>query len=75
MADNSKTSKNIQIKSHGWHNVILTGDLLTGDTYKMSQDIKAVLGGKWDADRKGWIVDLDKINAKLAGGNSFIMHN
>lgn len=51
-------TKNTQIKSNGWHKVALTGNLLTGDTYKCSDFVKKYLGGKWDAQRKGWIVDL-----------------
>lgn len=48
-----------QIKSHGWHNVTVDGNLITGDTYKCSDFIKSKLGGKWDAQRKGWVVDPD----------------
>jgi hypothetical protein len=51
-------TKNTQIKSHGWHDVTLTGNLLTGDTFECRDFIKRSLGGKWDAQRKGWIVDL-----------------
>jgi hypothetical protein len=45
------------IKSHGWHNVTVDGNLITGDTYKCSDFIKSKLGGKWDGARKGWVVD------------------
>lgn len=51
-------TKNTQIKSNGWHKVSLTGNLLTGDTFKCSDFIKKYLGGKWDGQRKGYIVDL-----------------
>jgi hypothetical protein len=54
-------AKQTQIKSHGWHDVTLTGDLLTGDTFKCSDFIKKSLGGKWDGQRKGWIVDMEKV--------------
>lgn len=67
-------TRTIQIKCKGWHTCYLTGDLLTGDTYPMAADVRTVLGGKWDAGRKGWVVDLDKLAAKLGSGNSFIMH-
>lgn len=39
----------------------LNGNLLTGDTYPIKQWIKEYLCGKWDAERKGWIVDLGQI--------------
>jgi hypothetical protein len=54
-------NRQTQIKSHGWHAVTLTGNLLTGDTFKCSDFIKKYLGGKWDAARKGWIVDLTQV--------------
>jgi hypothetical protein len=46
-----------QIKSKGWHNVEVDGNLITGDTFKCSDFIKKYLGGKWDAQAKGWRVD------------------
>jgi len=55
------TTINTQIKSNGWHKVALTGNLLTGDTFKISDFIKKYLGGKWDGQRKGWIVDLEQV--------------
>ena len=57
----SNTPKAMQIKSHGWHNVTLTGDLLTGDTFSIKDFIKKYLNGKWNGERKGWIVDLTKV--------------
>jgi len=54
-------AKQTQIKSNGWHKVTLTGNFLTGDTFKCSDFIKKNLGGKWDAQRKGWIVDLAQV--------------
>jgi hypothetical protein len=47
------------IKSNGWHKVTVEGNLITGDTIKCRDFIKSKLGGKWDADRKGWVVDAD----------------
>jgi len=54
-------TERLQIKSNGWHDAELDGDLLTGDTYKCKQFIKNFLGGKWDADSRGWKVDLDLV--------------
>jgi hypothetical protein len=48
----------ITIKSH---TVQLNGNLLTGDTYPIKQWIKEYLNGKWDAERKGWVVDLHQV--------------
>lgn len=39
----------------------LTGTTLSGDTYGMRQYIKEYWGGKWDADRKVWTVNVDKV--------------
>lgn len=41
----------------------LTGDLLTGDTYKMSGYIKKYLDGKWDKVAKGWHINTAKLEA------------
>lgn len=46
-----------QIKSKGWHDVEIDGDLITGDTYKCKQFIKNYLDGKWDGNLRGWRVD------------------
>lgn len=43
------------------HAVQLNGNLLTGDTYPVKQWIKEYLCGKWDAERKGWIVDPKQV--------------
>jgi hypothetical protein len=50
-----------QIKSHGWHEVELNGNLLTGDTFSCKQFIQTKLNGKWDSNKKGWVVDLDAV--------------
>jgi hypothetical protein len=57
----NQTPKTLTIKHKGWHEVTLTGDLMTGDTFKIKDWIKQYLNGKWDSNRKGWIVDLDKV--------------
>jgi hypothetical protein len=54
-------AKQMEIKFQGWHKVTLTGDLLTGDTFAIKDWIKKYLNGKWDATRKGWIVDLAQV--------------
>lgn len=54
-------TKSLKIKSNGWHDVTLTGDLLTGDTFAAKDFIKKYLNGKWDAARKGWVVDLEAV--------------
>ena len=70
--ENQTTTKKMQIKSHGWHNVELTGNLLTGDTFTTRDFIKRYLAGKWDGERKGWIVDLDAV-AKYSPNGETIM--
>ncbi len=39
--------------------------LITGNTYPVKEQIKA-LGGKWDADEKGWRVPAEKADAAQA---------
>ncbi len=46
-----------QIKSNGWHDVEINGNLVTGDTFACKKFIQDKLGGKWDSARKGWVVD------------------
>ena len=46
--------------------------LITGNTYPVKDQIKA-LGGRWDADAKGWRVPADKATeaqALVSGGGS-----
>jgi len=57
----SEQSREIEIKYRGWHKVTLTGNLITGNTYPVKDWIKQYLNGKWDGERKGWVVDLDKV--------------
>ena len=49
-------------KSNGMQ---LTGDLLTGDTFQVRDYIKKYLDGKWDAEVKGWRVDVAKTTILL----------
>lgn len=60
--------KKMQIKFRGWHKVELVGNLLTGDTFPAKDFIKKYLGGRWDAQRKGWIVDLEQVAKYTTGG-------
>jgi hypothetical protein len=43
--------------------------LITGNTYPVKDQLKA-MGGKWDPNKKGWLVPDDKAEAarKLVGG-------
>lgn len=50
----------MQLKIKG-HKVQLDGTMLTGDTYPVKAWIKTYLCGKWDGERKGWIVDLGQV--------------
>lgn len=44
----------------------LTGDLLTGSkTYDHQKEIKAYLGGTWDAKARGYRVNLAKVEKTL----------
>lgn len=48
------------------HKMQFNGDLLTGDTFPVKEYIKKTLDGKWVADKKGWRVDVSKVNRWLA---------
>lgn len=63
----------MQIKFQGWHKVTLTGDLLTGDTFAVKDWIKKYLNGKWDGQRKGWVVDLNQVAKYTTGGGETLM--
>lgn len=41
--------------------IAINGNIVTGETFKAKDTIKNSLGGRWDADRKVWIVDLAKV--------------
>lgn len=48
--------------------------LITGNTFPVKNQIKA-LGGRWDADAKGWKVPAEKADAArklVAGGGGAI---
>lgn len=68
-------AKQYQIKSNGWHDVTLTGDILTGDTYACKQFIKTYLGGKWDATSKAWRVDLEMVAKHTAANGTTLWSN
>lgn len=44
------------------HVVTIKGNLMTGDTYSVKDIIKQFFGGKWDAQRRGWLVDAKDID-------------
>ncbi len=46
----------------------LNGNMLSGDTYGYKGYIKDNLGGKWDADKRAWRVDLDKVAKDVERG-------
>ncbi len=66
-------TKEFKIKYHGWHNVTLMGNLLTGDTFAAKDFIKKYLGGQWNGQRKGWVVDLDAVARYTTGGGETLM--
>lgn len=39
----------------------LTGNEISGNTYPIKDMIKTQLGGKWDATKKVWVVDLKEV--------------
>lgn len=43
----------------------LEGNVLSGDTYRASHNIKKYWDGKWDATRKVWIVNPEKVMTTL----------
>lgn len=49
-------------------NLYLSGNEITGDTFKMKDFIKGKLQGKWNADRKSWIVNLDEVKYWIEKG-------
>ncbi len=55
------TTIKTQIKSNGWHNVEITDNVITGDTYPCKQFIKNFLDGKWSQAQQGWIVNPEKL--------------
>lgn len=58
----------IQIKSTNprfTKGMTLNGNLLSGDTYRAKDNIKKFWDGEWDAARKVWIVNPEKVMATL----------
>lgn len=45
--------------------IAINNNVVTGETYKAKDYIKAGLGGRWDADRKVWIVNPVKLAAAI----------
>lgn len=43
----------------------LNGNVLSGDTYHARDNIKKFWDGKWDAARKAWIVNPEKVMATI----------
>lgn len=50
--------------------LVLEGNTISGNTYPVKDFIKSYLNGKWDSNRKGWIVDVEKVNDMLSKGGS-----
>jgi hypothetical protein len=66
-------AKEMEIKFSGWHKVTLDGNLLTGDTYPVSNWIKKYLAGRWDSTLRGWVVDLKLVEKYTTGGGTTLM--
>lgn len=45
--------------------IAINNNIVTGETYKAKDYIKSGLGGRWDADRKVWIINPDKLAAAI----------
>jgi len=43
--------------------IALDGSVVTGETFEAKTYIKSGLGGRWDANRKVWHVDLAKVES------------
>ncbi len=61
--------KNLKLKGS---KVTLNGNLLTGDTYRIKDFIKSNIDGKWDGERKGWIVNPEKMESVMNSGWCYI---
>lgn len=48
--------------------LVLTGNTLSGNTYPVKEYIKSYLGGKWDGNKKAWVVDIEKVNSLITRG-------
>jgi hypothetical protein len=47
--------------------VTINGNEISGNTYEIKTWIKAYLSGKWNAEKKVWIVDADKVEKLMSG--------
>jgi hypothetical protein len=65
--DNEMTTKLITRKGDKME---LDGNIIIGNTYKTRAYLKTFCDAKWDKERKGWIVDTEKLNNILAMNNS-----
>lgn len=45
--------------------IAIDNNVVTGETYKAKTYIKDGLGGRWDADRKVWIINPVKLAAAI----------
>ena len=50
----------------------LNGNKLSGNTFDVKNYIKAYLSGKWDANSKSWVVDVEKVNDLVSRPGSYI---
>ena len=50
----------------------LDGNRLSGKTYEVKNYIKAYLDGKWDGDKKEWIVNTEKVTDLASRPGSYI---
>jgi len=60
----------IHIRTRKENKMQLNGNILTGDTYPIKAYIISKLGGKWDKERKGWIVDASLVEKWLDKGGT-----
>lgn len=51
----------VSTNKHFSKGMTLDGNVLTGDTYNAKDNIKKYWDGKWDSNRKAWIVDPKKV--------------
>lgn len=45
--------------------IAINNNIVTGETYKAKEYIKAGLGGRWDAERKVWVINPVKLAAAI----------
>ena len=49
-------------------NLNLNNNELTGDTYQVKNFIKTQLQGKWNADKKAWVVNVSEVEYWIEKG-------